>query len=100
MARHKQKSSRRTVFSCRAPAAHAVFLAGTFNGWASDMTPMVKDNDGNWTVSIDLPPGRYEYEFIADGVWCCEPCCDDWAFQGPDCVPNDRGTRNRVIEVP
>lgn len=99
MAKHKQAPSRRTVFSCRALSAQAIFLAGTFNGWAADATPMVKDADGNWSVTLDLPPGRFEYKFIADGVWCCEPGCDDRAFQGADCVPNDCGTRNRVIEV-
>jgi 1,4-alpha-glucan branching enzyme len=99
MAKHKQQPSRRTVFSCRAPSAQAVFLAGTFNTWSCDATPMVKDNGGTWSVALDLPRGRYEYKFIADGAWCCEPGCDDWAFQGADCVPNKFGTRNRVIEV-
>ena len=100
MAKHKHTDSRRTVFSCVAPSAQAVFLAGTFNGWSLDATPMVKGNDGNWSVALDLPPGRFEYKFIVDGVWCCEPGCDDWVFQGPDCVPNEFGSRNRVIEVP
>jgi 1,4-alpha-glucan branching enzyme len=97
--KHESKQSRTTRFACRAPAAQLVFLAGSFNGWKPDATPMVKDAEGNWSVAVDLEPGRYEYKFVVDGNWCCEPGCDDRTYQGPDCVANECGTQNRVIEV-
>lgn len=96
---HQRTPLRSTRFACRAPAAQAVFLAGTFNDWKPDATPLAKDKEGNWSATLDLPPDRYEYKFVVDGNWCCEPGCDDSAYQGSDCVTNGYGTKNRVIEV-
>lgn len=95
--RHKAAHSTRLV--CQAPAAQAVFLAGTFNGWDPAATPMAKDTAGNWSVAVDLKPGRYEFKFVIDGSWCCEPGCDETNRDCPKCVPNPLGTMNRVIEV-
>ena len=87
------------IFICRAPNAETVFLAGTFNDWDPGKCPMTRRGDGTWRVELPpLPAGRYEYKFIVDGNWCCEPGCEDTA-QGPDCVPNPFGTMNRVIEI-
>lgn len=57
-------------FNCRAPEAQAVHVAGTFNGWNTGSTPLTKGEDGKWTVSVDLPPGRHEFKFVVDGPWC------------------------------
>ncbi|MCI0456026.1 MAG: glycogen-binding domain-containing protein [Gemmataceae bacterium] len=97
--KHEPKQAHSTRFACHAPAVQAVFLAGTFNGWKPDATPMAKDGEGEWSVSLKLPPGRYEYKFVVDGHWCCEPGCDDRTYQGSGCVVNEYGTQNRVIEV-
>lgn len=97
--KHEPKQARTTRFECRAPAAQAVFLAGSFNDWKADATPMTKDGEGNWSVTLDLPPGRHQYKFVVDGNWCCEPGCDDRTYQGRDGVANEYGTQNRVIEV-
>lgn len=86
-------------FTCHAPAAQQVFVAGTFNEWKPDAAPLVRDNAGNWQGSLKLPPGRLEFKFVADGQWCCEAGCEH-EYQGcPKCVPNDFGTMNRVLEV-
>ena len=95
---HKQQTSRATRFTCHAPSAQAVSLAGNFNGWNPAATPMAKDADGNWGVAVDLAPGRHEFKFVVDGQWCCEPGCDA-THDCPKCVPNPFGTMNRVIEV-
>ena len=88
-----------TDFKCRAPAARAVFLAGTFNDWDPKATPMSADAEGDWEVAVSLPPGRHEYKFVVDGEWCCEPGCET-AYHGcPKCVPNSFGTMNRFVEV-
>lgn len=88
-----------TSFTCHAPAARQVFLAGTFNDWDPKATLMVKDAEGHWDVAVALPPGRHEYKLVVDGEWCCEPGCET-AYQGcPKCVPNSFGTMNRFVEV-
>lgn len=88
-----------TKFTCLAPTASAVFLAGTFNGWDPKATPMTKDAKGNWNVAVPLPPGRYEFKYVVDGQWCCEPGCEH-DYQGcPKCCANEFGTMNRVLEV-
>lgn len=62
-------------------------------------TPMIKDAEGNWGVAVALAPGRYEFKFVVDGAWCCEPGCDETNRDCHKCVPNEFGTMNRVLEV-
>lgn len=86
-------------FHCRAPEAQTVQLAGTFNDWNSETTPLTKGEHGDWAASLDLPPGRHEFKFVVDGQWCCEPGCDGTDRECPKCVPNSFGTMNRFIDV-
>jgi hypothetical protein len=86
------------VFSCRPEHAESVYVAGTFNGWNPKATPMKRDSKGDWTASLPLPSGRYEYKFVIDGDWCCEPGCTRRELCSK-CVPNKFGTMNRVLEV-
>lgn len=88
-----------TTLSCHAPDAEQVSVAGTFNDWRQDATPMKKNRQGKWTVKLNLSAGRHEYKFIVDGAWCCEPGCDGPHAGCPSCVGNEFGTMNRVIEV-
>lgn len=97
---HRPERKTATPFSCHALEARAVFLAGTFNGWNPQATPMVKGAGGIWSVAIDLKPGHYEYKLVVDGEWCCAPGCDGTNHDCPKCVPNSFGTMNRVVEVP
>ncbi len=87
-----------TVFDCHSETASAVFLAGSFNNWSPTATPMKRDSAGNWMVSLPLAPGRYEYKFVLDGEWCCEPGCK-YTGHCPHCIVNEFGTMNRVLEV-
>ncbi|MCD6502034.1 hypothetical protein J7L01_05485, partial [bacterium] len=50
------------------PSAKEVFVAGSFNDWSESATPMESDGEGNWSATLDLAPGRYEYKFVVDGV--------------------------------
>jgi len=84
---------------CRAPTAQTVLAAGTFNEWHPEATPMIRGKEGEWTVELDIPPGRYEFKFVVDGQWCCEPGRDDSNLEC-ECVPNPFGTMNRVLDVP
>ena len=86
-------------FSCRVPDGQAVSVAGTFNNWDPWATPMTKGANGDWTVNVELPPGRHEYKYVIDGQWCCDPACDHAYRQTPNCVRNAYGTLNHAIEV-
>ncbi|MBW7905332.1 MAG: glycogen-binding domain-containing protein [Phycisphaerae bacterium] len=100
MARSQQQERTKQVrFSCQAPDAKVVHLAGTFNGWDPRATPMAKRARGEWARELELAPGRYEYKFVVDGRWCCEPGQPDTPARAPGCVCNEHGTMNRVIEV-
>ncbi len=90
--------SEKSCFVCRSEGAQAVFLAGSFNDWDPTRTPMELQDDGSWRIEVELAPGRYEYKFVVDGAWCCEPGVPDVECAG--CVPNAYGSMNRVIEVP
>jgi len=99
MSEHTSTARPETLFSCVAPTAERVFLAGTFNAWDPAAMPMLRDPSGSWTLSLDLPPGAYEYKFVVDGQWCCEPGCDGEYHGCPKCVANPLGTMNRTITV-
>lgn len=55
----------RAEFTCDAPNASSVFLVGTFDGRKMRPAPMSRGADGEWTAVLQLPPGQYEYKFIA-----------------------------------
>jgi 1,4-alpha-glucan branching enzyme len=74
------------------PKARAVAIAGSFNNWKPEITPMVSLGQGRWVKELTLPPGIYEYLFVADGQWLPDPL----ARQS---VPNPFGGANSVIKV-
>lgn len=91
--------TRPTEFTCEAASAQSVLLVGDFNQWSIVAHPMKRSDDGTWIATVPLTPGRYEYKFVVDGQWCCEPGERDASCGGPDRVPNSFGTMNRVIEI-
>ena len=68
-----------------------VILTGSFNGWNEHQIKMNKV-DGGWELHADLPPGRYEYKFIADGEWLHDP-------YAKDNVRNEHMTLNSVLYI-
>ena len=72
--------------------AKQVSLCGDFNGWASDATPMKRQNGGPWETSVALAPGRYQYKFLVDGQWLPD-------LLARENVYNEHGTLNSVVEV-
>ena len=74
------------------PSAATVAIAGTFNDWRPDATPMIALDDGRWAKELALPPGRYQYQFVVDGAWRHDP-----ATVGQ--VPNPFGGFNSVLVV-
>lgn len=86
-------------FKCSAPNAQSVFLAGSFNDWNPKATPMEREPQGDWSANVTLEPGTYEYKFVVDDRWCCEPSLDDAAYAAEDAVANSFGTKNRALTV-
>ncbi len=83
---------RHMTFSLYAPEAGCVSLAGEFNAWSPDACPLDKAPGGMWERVLALPPGRYEYKFIVDGLWQNDPGCTVYA-------PNPFGGENSVLIV-
>ena len=74
------------------PTAIAVAIAGTFNDWRPDVTPMIRVSHGSWLKELTLPPGRYEYRLVVDGAWIPDPAAHETA-------PNPFGELNSVLKV-
>lgn len=79
-------------FELTHPAALEVCIAGSFNDWHPNVTPMVRLDAGKWAKELVLPPGRYEYRFVVDGQWVDDPAATEL-------IPNSFGTANAVLEV-
>lgn len=75
------------------PDATAVAIAGTFNDWRPQATPLVDMGHGRWLKELALPPGTYEYLFVVDGQWLADPLAQATK-------PNPFGGVNSVVTVP
>lgn len=72
--------------------ARGVCIAGSFNDWHPDATPMVALGDGRWMKELTLPAGRYEYRLLVDGNWVDDPNAKETAA-------NPHGGMNAVLTV-
>jgi hypothetical protein len=74
------------------PAAQQVYVAGSFNGWKPDTTPLMALGNGRWKGDLKLGPGRHEYLFVVDGHWRPDP-------NARETVQNPFGGQNSVVMV-
>jgi 1,4-alpha-glucan branching enzyme len=90
----EQRAKRRRVaLHVHASPGSTVHVAGSFNDWSPDRHPLTyKSAEGVFSVSLLLEPGRYEYKFVVNGVWCIDPECPNWA-------PSGQGSLNSVLNV-
>lgn len=56
-----------------APEALGVTVIGAFNGCLGQSHRLIKQADGDWMISVFLPPGRVVYAFEVDGTRWCDP---------------------------
>lgn len=56
-----------------APGGSQVAVVGPFNGWNPTVHLLTKTADGDWTITIYLPPGRTVYHFSVDGAFWLDP---------------------------
>jgi len=75
----------------RAPEARRVAVAGDFNGWSAEATPLRRGPGGAWTVELPLGPGRHQYQFVVDGVFVADPSAPT--------VDDGFGGNNAVIDL-
>jgi 1,4-alpha-glucan branching enzyme len=90
----KKKTVPSTEFSLHAPNVNEVYLAGDFNNWQPDAKNyrLRKFKGDIWKKMLPLKPGRYEYQFVVDGQWWCDPKNDNR-------VTNQYCTENSVLEI-
>jgi 1,4-alpha-glucan branching enzyme len=74
------------------PGAKAVAVAGSFNGWNPDRSPLTRTTDGKWVGDLTGIKGRHEYLFVVDGQWVLDP-------NAKESVQNPFGGRNSVLVV-
>lgn len=84
------------TFSMRADASQvkSIAVVGDFNDWEPDRDLLIdENNDGIWSVTLKLEPGRYEYMFILDGQeWVPDPSAYRYVSDG-------FGNKNAVLEI-
>lgn len=72
--------------------ASKVSIVGSFNDWNKDANPMKKEN-GVWKCTLNLKPGRHEYQFVVnDTDWLVDP-------KSGTAVKNRFEGMNSVIEI-
>ena len=64
------------VYSPVGQSPGKVAVAGDFNGWSEDATPMHRDADGTFRATVDLNEGVHYYKFVVDGKWANDPRSD------------------------
>ena len=79
-------------FDLFAPEASSVCVAGNFNNWNPQASPLRPMQAGKWRLPMRLPPGKYEYRFLVDGRWRPDPAARHQ-------VTNFCGTMNSVLLV-
>jgi 1,4-alpha-glucan branching enzyme len=74
------------------PGARRVCVAGSFNDWKPEATPLVPKDNGRWVGDLSIKPGRYEYLFVVDGQWVPDP-------NAKETVKNPFGGLNSILGV-
>jgi 1,4-alpha-glucan branching enzyme len=89
----RRPDTKKVHFRLRAEPGSAVFVAGSFNDWNPNRHRLEDaTGTGDYRATLGLKPGRFEYKFVSDGVWCVDPECPDWAR-------NNYGSLNSVLTV-
>ena len=81
-----------TAFALKAPQAKSVYVTGSFNDWSLDESCRMSNNEGVWSLKVNLKPGTYRYQFIVDGQWQEDPA-------NTNVERNSFGDINSLIEV-
>ncbi len=89
-----QVQGSQVTFSILVPQATLVTIAGNFNGWNPEISPLTRDDQGIWTLKLQLKPGnKYYYKYVVDGFWLADP-------DNPDTVSDGSGGVNSIVTIP
>ena len=80
------------IFAACFPQARTVQVAGDFNNWQPQGTPMQKIGSDTWQIKLRLAKGVYRYRLVVDGHWQQDPC-------NKMTEPNPYGGLNSVLKV-
>jgi 1,4-alpha-glucan branching enzyme len=87
------RGGKKVRFQMAAPAGSEVYLVGTFNNWDAKAIRLQNGSaNGEYSATLLLAPGRYEYKYIINGDWRTDPGC-------ADAVANAYGSKNSVLQV-
>lgn len=77
-----------------APDAGSVCILGEFNNWSVNTHPLVRMDDGDFVITLELEAGRpYRFRYVIDG-WKFE---NDWFADRYE--PNPYGGEDSVVDV-
>lgn len=87
------QTSRGVLFVYPAEPDASVSIAGDFNNWSAQASPMrFNSRVGVHEAVIELKPGQHRYRLIIDGKWITDP-------YNPESAPNPFGQTDSVIVV-
>lgn len=84
------KKMRNILFQYRDSRPRNVSIVGDFNNWTSQK--MAKGENHIWEITLQLAPGEYKYQFVADGKWIKDP-------YNPHFKPDGYGGENSLLIV-
>lgn len=81
------------MFTTLYPRASTVQIAGDFNNWQPENTPLQKvGENGVWQIKLPMTKGKYRYRLVVDGQWQQDPYNEFMEL-------NPYGEYNSVLEV-
>ncbi|HIJ70341.1 MAG TPA: AAA family ATPase [Planctomycetes bacterium] len=81
------------MFTTLYPRAGTVQIAGDFNNWQPENTPLQKvGENGVWQIKLPMNKGKYRYRIVVDGQWQQDPYNEITEL-------NPYGEYNSVLEV-
>ncbi len=87
------ESRKRVVFRFKAKPGMSICVAGSFNNWDHSSKRLEdKDGTGDYSATVMLAKGCYEYKYFVEEKWCLDP-------ENPNFIKNVHGTLNSVIEI-
>jgi len=86
-----KKEKHRFTYKPSSEDVQSIGLKANFNGWNHTATSLSKNGD-QWTTTLKLEPGLYEYLIVEDGVEMLDP-------NNPDKKDNGMGGFNSVLQI-
>jgi 1,4-alpha-glucan branching enzyme len=81
------------TFEYEAPKAENVYVVGDFNDWKiNEEAKLEKGKDDKWQKRFFLPPGRYKYKYVVDGLYFEDP-------RNPEKERNPYGNNDSIFHI-